>query len=203
MTKEIPLTTNTAPTSTQGSGPLNEVLYEDPWVSVTTVPARRADGSLYPHRQVRSGPGAGAVIVPRTVHRGLSFLALVEQPRPASGLERSLEFPRGSTERRCESEAARELLEETGLTGAMASLGTIHPDTGLLTTTVDVWLASIPYDQAGQIQDLPEHESGARCAWVHESSVIASIKAGRITCGMTIAAYGLLRVSHLANAPLL
>ena len=181
----------------------SETLYSDPWITVDTVPAQRGDGTTYPHRRIISGTGFGAIVIPRTVNRGLAYIALVSQSRPAPGIEMSLELPRGGTIDLSRDEAMRELIEETGLQDAgLYLLGVIRPDTGLMNTSVGVWLAGIPAASAHLDESRSEWESGATCRWMMEADAYGAVRSGKITCGMTIAALGMLRMSHLATAPI-
>lgn len=179
------------------------VAFSNPWVTVDTVPARRADGLEYQHHRVSSGSGLGAVTIPIVNVRGLTYFGMVTQYRPVVG-EESLEFPRGGTLDLGESEAIRELTEETGLIpgeGAVDLLGTIHPDTGLLTAKVAVYLARFSGKAFDITDGRVEHESGATVQWVTDGQFMGLVTTGRIRCGMTLATWGLAHARGALNMP--
>lgn len=181
----------------------SNVLYTDPWVTVDTIPAVTTNGVTYDHRRVISGNGYGAIIVPRAIFRGSVLLGRVTQPRPVVGLASSLEFPRGRTHDLDSAEAARELFEETGLTitpDQIRRIGTLHPDTGLLTTTVGVWCATVPYEQIAASEGREEAETGVTVRWSGLSSWGASASR-HTTCAMTLATYAILEREGLLSAP--
>lgn len=130
-----------------------------------------------------------------TRHRGLTRIGFVTQPRPAPGLDQSLELPRGASDDLSAQEAVRELIEETNIEAAtpLRRLGVIHPDTGLLSTQVVVWSVAVDYAHAQAAAGFVEEESRARTSWMTMGEVIGAISAGRITCGVTLAALMLAR----------
>lgn len=177
-----------------------ETKFENRFVSLTDTPVRFPDGSEGTYVIVRSGAGFGGITIPRFVSRGTVYYGLVEQHRFPIGAV-TLEFPRGGTDSLSAGEALRELAEETGVdTSEVAAvhLGNIHPDTGLLSTLVAVWLATVtaPAD-VNYIQP----DTGASARWVHEGDLLGLIKSGKITCGMTLAAFAKLSVSSHYNVP--
>lgn len=165
-------------------------LYADQWLSVDTVQAHRGDGSPYPHRTVTVRSGLGAVVVPVVRFRGLMYLAMVSQFRPAIG-RMSSEFPRGGTDDLGWSEALREFAEETGLdvpkNVTPLDLGVLHADTGILTTTVKVFAVRHTVDSLPEPR--VEHESGAVTEWLPVGVAEGRILSGDVTCGMTMAAF--------------
>ena len=181
-----------------GIGTAGPVLYEDPWITIDQVPAHTASGAEYLHRKIWSSDGLGSIIVPFTQFRGLAHIGMVAQPRPAISLPSSLEFPRGRTIDLESGEAVRELAEETGLDvfpDGMRLLGVLHPDTGVLATTVAVWSVAVPWSDAMATSGRVEEESGAVVEWLPAGGWLGMVYSGQITRGMTLAAYTL-ALSH-------
>lgn len=175
--------------------PLGEpvVQYETSFIKVTESPVRFPNGVEGTYARVNPD-SHGAVVIPRVTSRGISYLGLVEQHRfPIN--EVTLEFPRGGTDNADPAEGARELLEETGATvdpASMRHLGLVHADTGLLGTSIDVWLAGL-----GRVP-APSHieaETGAKVRWVTEGDLLGLISRGKITCGITLASYAVLKAA--------
>lgn len=127
----------------------------------------------------------GVVVVPV----GPGGLALVPTYRYPIGAA-SLEFPRGGCEpgEDPSEAAARELEEETGLRAAsVRTIGQLYTDTGLIETGAKVCLVVI---QPGAGEARPEAtESVAEPHWMSQDALLESIQHGRITCGVTLAAF--------------
>lgn len=137
--------------------------------------------------------GYGVVAVPVLNYRGINYVGLVEQFRYPLG-KMSLEFVRGGAIEPSSAEAGRELQEETGMVPGHAELlGVIHPDTGILSTEVSVYL----FRQKSADKDLnfQEQDSGAITSWYMLADVIGLAYNGKITCGITLAALFLLQNS--------
>ncbi len=104
-----------------------------------------------------------------------------------------LEFPRGGAGAGEDAAAAavREMVEEMGPAWAGATLkrlGTIHPDSGLLTTEVTVYAAHLDYaPDTGHVEGI----TGAAQVWVSASGMPQLIGSGAITDAMTLAALAL------------
>ncbi len=159
-------------------------------MSVRETQVQFPDGSLGTYNVVTSGSGLGSIIIPRAHFRGMDCVGLVQLHRFPSG-EFSWEFPRGGTSNLESSEAVRELIEETDLVpGLVRRLGTLRPDTGLLDTEVAVWSA-----QCRAIAERTELENieTSSLYWVSYGKLQSMIRSGQITCGMTLAAYAMLR----------
>lgn len=175
----------------------SEVLFESKFVTVDTVPAVTPEGVSYAHSRVTPRSRYGGIIVPFRKGRGTLTLGMVRQDRPVLGKE-TLEFPRGTTDDLGSDEAMRELSEELGLPRSPEApfrLGTLHPDTGLLTTEVGVWAVRLSDEEADSTEGHVETFSGARPEWHALPSVMGMVASGGIVCGMTLAALALLR-SH-------
>ncbi|WP_422758994.1 NUDIX hydrolase [Paenarthrobacter sp. C1] len=131
--------------------------------------------------------------------RGVAHLGLVRQYLYPVG-DFALEFPRGGSDDLSLDEAARELVEETGLdyrTGTL--LGTLRPDTGILTTEVAVWktVHGMEHLRPGHVED----ETGAKVEWYSHGELLGMIRGGTVTCGMTLAALTLLGAGGHPNCP--
>lgn len=130
----------------------------------------------------------GVVVVPV----GPDSMALVPTYRYPVGAA-SLEFPRGGCEpgEHPEQAAVRELREEAGLeTSSVRDIGLIHADTGLIETGIHVCCATVL--SAERKAARPEvMESVAEPVWVSQDEMLDWLRQGRITCGVTIAAYAL------------
>ena len=169
----------------------HEPLWQNPWASVRYVDAVDGQGRTYKHTAVRSGSGLGALVIPRVVQRGVASFGFVEIDRPVIGAT-LVEFPRGGTSDLSSSEAARELVEETGITtDRLVRLGSLHPDTGLLDTEVGAWLATQPHQAPPHI----DPETGSRLLWLTHGEVTGAIASGSIRCGMTLAAWAMFAAS--------
>lgn len=151
------------------------------------------DGTIGTYAVVTSGTGRGCVAVPVLNHRGHDYIGFVTQYRYPI-LAHSLELPRGGTKDLSSDEAAREMAEEMGLpTGSSQYLGRVRPDTGLLSTDVAVWLMRQPASSLNNTH--VEEETGAYTSWIHYGDVLGLMRSDRITCGITLAALGLLMAS--------
>lgn len=118
------------------------------------------EGNYYP---VTSGSGHGVVILVTTEIGGTEHILLVRQHRYP--VDRVMwELPRGGSSTHLDAaEAARELVEETGVSvpaESLRPLGTpLCPDTGLLTTFVSAWHVHV-------------HESETKGAGVTDTEVL-------------------------------
>lgn len=175
-----------------------ETVFSHPRVTVTEVPFRGGR-----HVIVNQGTGLGAVIVPVSRHRGMIRIGFTAQHRPAVGCE-SLELPRGGTRDLSDDEAVRELAEELGIgePAAVRRFGSIRPDTGLLSTEVGVWVASIDHRQAEDAADHVDPESGGTVQWLDPGEVMGLIHSGRIRCGITLAALLVAQVEGILSQEL-
>lgn len=173
---------------------VGDELYSDPWLRIDLVEGVRGDGTTYPHRRVVSGTGHGVLVMPTwTDSMGNRLMVLVRQPRPAAGLDLSWEFPRGRAGSDTVDEAARELVEETGLVPvSLEQLGVLSIDTGLLGNTVGIWLAHLDPVSLTYMEQHLDMESAARPTLFSEEVVREMVRAGTVTCAMTVAALALL-----------
>jgi ADP-ribose pyrophosphatase len=129
------------------------VLHADGFVTHHLDDVEFPSGARGKYHRVTSGTGLGVVVMP--LFRGR--VALVSQHRHPLG-KVMWELPRGgadSTE--VASEAVRELSEETGgHVRELTSLGVVHPDSGLLTTTVHLFLAELTGDDLRPLDEVED-----------------------------------------------
>lgn len=181
------------------------ILFKSDFVTVDTVPARTPQGIKYDHTRVTPRSPYGGIVIPFYTEPQNPFfgrrqnlhLGFVRQFRPVIGHE-SLEFPRGATADLGSEEAARELVEELGLSSApltLTPIGRLRPDTGLLSTEVGVWAVRLSPEDVKRSQNYEEEFSGARPEWHGHESALKQVAEGAITCGMTLAALAMFR-SH-------
>lgn len=177
-----------------------EVVYENPFLTVTNTPVRFPDGADGHYARVTPGEGFGGVTIPRYVWRGRVYYGLIAQYRfPIK--QATLEFPRGGTSNLGKPEAIREMFEEMGVDVSERHallLGKIFPDTGLLSTEVSVWVVTTTVPSS---HSFVEAETGAKNVWVSDGALRGLIDSGRIKCAMTIAAWGILVASGRDNLP--
>ena len=174
-----------------------ETVYKTPFVELEETPVRFPNGRT--GRYARLNPDTyGGVAVPRIIDDGIEFFGLVRQYRHSIA-QFTLEFPRGGTKDESEDEAIRELVEETGLAvnvGRGVRLGKLYADTGILASTVTVWL--VPIDTRGDEVFIEEETAASHC-WVTEEELRELIRSGELTCGITLAAYSLLQVFNSSS----
>lgn len=174
------------------------MVHTTPFITVQETPVVFPNGQSGAYSRVNPGT-FGGVVIPRRVVRGIAEFGLVQQHRFA--IDRvTYEFPRGGTRDLGAGEALRELIEETGIfaeASAAISLGTIHADTGLLATTIGVWLLSVQQHVAGHV----EAETGARTRWVSRGELAHLVASDALTCGISLAALSKLNASSFAVAP--
>lgn len=176
-----------------------ETVLENAFIRVDTDSVRFPNGALGNYSTVTSGTGLGVIAVPFVNFRGTPHMGLVRQYRYPTG-EFTLEFPRGGSDDLSLDEAARELIEETGLDYRSATrLGTLRPDTGILTTQVAVWktIHGPEHLRPGYVED----ETGAKVEWYSYGELLGMIRNGKITCGMTLAAFAMLGTGAHLNCP--
>lgn len=140
------------------------------------------------------GNPVGAVVIAR---RSDNRFVLLRVFRPIFGTT-ELELPRGTGHRGegPESAAVRELEEETGLLALSSSvLGTVYPDSGLLTTVAYVVLVELVDGTEGQ----PSDAEGIRgMEWTTLEGAWELVRSGQIRDSFTLCALALLNVAPKA-----
>lgn len=166
--------------------------FEDPFVAVNVDAVRFPDGRVGTYARVRSGTGRGAVAIVRRQTRGQVEIALVRQHRyPIDAV--TWELPRGTTTEDTLGGLRREIAEEIGAAVHRARrIGRLHPDTGLLTTEVDVYDVRV---STGAPRTHVEAETGLALHWVEMGQLSGMIAGGQVTCAMTLASLAVLRAS--------
>lgn len=120
--------------------------YQNPWFRVLR------NGAF--HYVDEPGAHAGAAVLPLVG----DTVWLLEMRRPAQQGVTTWEIPRGygeahETSQQC---ALRELREETGLVAEPAQLtwlGKMRPNTAILTSCIDIYLAELPVDSQTHMRD--------------------------------------------------
>lgn len=156
--------------------------YEDPFIFLIRDWVRFPGGEEGAYLRIVPKGGNGAAILPRVGDN----LLLLRHHRHATGRSH-LEIPRGFAEpgEAPELTAKRELLEETRLTvREMIALGPLTPDSGLLSSTVYLFLAECEV-QSGEVRT----ESHATAEFMSVASVEAAIAEGLIQDSFTMAAF--------------
>jgi ADP-ribose pyrophosphatase len=167
------------------------VVFEDQYTVIVRDAVRLPDGTLGTHVRSLAPAGIpGVVILP--VMAG--HVVLVRHFRHSTrGWH--LELPRGfgSPGSTPEDDARRELLEEIGAEAtALVDLGRIHPDTGMSSSSVCLFLAEV--DAIGE----PEAEEGiSAIEMVTTERFEELIRDGQITDGFSINAYARARLLNL------
>ena len=169
-------------------------VYKSRFISVANDSVEFPNGVEGTYNVVTMGEAKGALIVPIAFRRGIPYFGLVNQYRYPVKSE-SVEFPRGGAAKINPEGAEVEIYEELGQPSKRLDLvGTLRPDTGILATEVGVWIALMD----ASVLDLDHEESitGLRPNWVSEGELIGMIANGKITCGMTLAAYTMFNINR-------
>ena len=162
-------------------------VFKTPFINVDHSKVRFPNGVEGEYSVISNGEKKGAVIIPMTARRGIGYFGIVRQYRyPVQDF--TLEFPRGGAPDLEEGGAQIEIREELGQEAKrLVRIGTIYPDTGILSTEVGVWLAIL--DSSVLDNDHLEGITGLRPEWIQEGSLEGMMMNGKITCGMTLAAF--------------
>lgn len=198
MTATLELDSTTAGHPIQRVG--GRTVLQNAFLRVDTDDVIFPNGAPGTYSVVTSGSGLGVIAIPFVNFRGYPYLGLVKQYRyPMKDF--TLEFPRGGSDNLSLSEAARELVEETGLHATSATpLGVIWPDTGVLSTQVAVWKTT--HASNGLKPEHVEDETGAHVLWYTHGEIIGLIRRGNIRCGMTLAALALIDGMGALSCPM-
>lgn len=168
--------------------------YKSRFISVANDSVEFPNGVEGTYNVVSMSEAKGALIIPVAFRRGIPYFGLVNQYRYPIKSE-SVEFPRGGADKINAEGAEVEIYEELGQPSKRLDLvGTMRPDTGILSTEVGIWVALM--DQSVLDLDHEEGITGLRPNWVSEADLIGMIANGKITCGMTLAAYTLFNINR-------
>lgn len=156
-----------------------KTVYKNPWFKVTK------DGRF--HHVEEKGSNNGAVIV---VIEDKSFV-FVKVHRSAHSAD-LIEFPRGyaSNDESSQECALRELLEETGYlidSVSIEKLGVVKPNSAILASTVNVFLANVSKENKVQEPDSEVIE----VIRIPINEIKAKILSGTITDGFSLSALAL------------
>ena len=166
-------------------------VYANPWMTVREDDIRRADGSRGIYGVVDK-PDYALVIAAEG-----DRLMLVEQFRYPLGMRR-WEFPQGTAPDRADLEplalAARELREETGLSGTLHYVGMLDVAPGMCSQRGRIFLAT---DLVHGEPQRETEEQDMRSAWFSRVEVERMIRDEEITDAQTVAAYGMLLLRKL------
>jgi 8-oxo-dGTP pyrophosphatase MutT (NUDIX family) len=172
------------------------VAYENKWTRVREDIIRRPNGQDGLYGIVERGEFA--VIVPLGMTAEGPVLTLIQQFRyPVR--RRLWEFPMGMWETRPDANPADvamgELREETGLTaGRMHYAGTLWQGAGYSTQKGHVWLAT-DLVQGADAREATEQD--ITCHTLPLAEVEAMVRENRLTCMVSLAAFGLLKAQGL------
>ena len=174
----------------------SRIAYENRWLRLREHVIRRPDGSDGLYGVVERDDFVVVAAVDDT--EGERSLTLVEQFRYPVG-QRLWELPMGMWEERPDATpaeiAAGELAEETGLVaGAMQHAGILFQGAGYSNQKGHVFLAT-GLGRTAAAREASEQDMVAHAFPLHE--IEAMIADGRISCMVTIAAFGLLRIKGM------
>ncbi|MBC9703636.1 MAG: NUDIX hydrolase [Enterococcus sp.] len=168
--------------------------FSTPFISVGNDSVEFPNGVTGEYAVVSNTQPCGTLIIPLLARRGVGYLGLVEQYRYPVG-EFTLEFPRGGADTLGSEGAAIEIREELGESAnRLEHLGTIHADTGLLSTPISVWVALM--DASNLDNQHQEDITGLEPRWMQEGEFIGKVANGEVKCGLTLAAYTLFNINR-------
>lgn len=157
------------------------------------------NGHSYEMSVVTPGTGVGSIIVPLARHRGMVYVGLVEQWRETLQ-QRTIELPRGGTSDLSQEEALREANEEIGTEiDSLRFVGTISPDTGLLTTKVAVWIGAYPREVLDKKITRP-NENDMVLRWEPAAVADGLLMRQPVVCSMSVAALHLVARTGILNS---
>jgi ADP-ribose pyrophosphatase len=155
------------------------IVYSNPWFCV-----RKDEGFHFVEETIGMAGAAVITIVG-------SDLVLLDMMRVSQG-DHTLEIPRGyakigESQQQC---AARELLEETGLSvdpDTLELLGHVRPNTGILRSRIPLYLAKIPAEtQRGQ-----RDKEARKLVFIPMTELTIAIRNGLIEDGFALSALAL------------
>jgi 8-oxo-dGTP pyrophosphatase MutT (NUDIX family) len=171
----------------------SRVVYKNPWITV------RHDGIVYPDGRkgiygvVEKGPGVAVIAVNEERE-----ILLVKQYRYTLN-EEFYELPAGAIhkgETALES-AKRELYEETGLKARRwQKLGNYYTALGHETAEIIAYLAECGEINGHSLANQQHDESILEISWLSQVKLRKFIAAGKLKCGISLAALELLAMKH-------
>lgn len=171
------------------------VVHADPWVMMVVDPVVMPDGRLGRYgRLVTTIDVEGVAVLPITTD---GRVLLLRHWRHATQ-SWHLEIPRGFGEIGASSErqAEAELHEELEVSGVMAPLGHLHPDTGMLASRVALFVATVSADAR------PVHREGlATVVEMTMSDFEDAILEGTVTDPFAICAWTRLAIRRARSSP--
>ncbi|MCG6494039.1 NUDIX hydrolase [Kitasatospora sp. A2-31] len=173
-------------------GPVG-LMYSDDYIRVVRDPVRFPDGRVTGYvRILHSATSPPSVVLP--CNNGDILLLEIYRHALRSW---SLEAPRGfgTAGLTGAQNAAKELREElSAAADEYKPLGVVHPDSGLMSQSVELYLAEIPRMQSISVQAA---EGIRSAAWLTPEEARDYMLTGRITDGFTIAAIALAQARRL------
>lgn len=170
-------------------GELSTVYHSDDGIlRVQRGPLTSPDGANWQLHIVETSPGNTGAVCVVVDHEGQLLIA---DHWRATTEKWGIEFPRGMGEagESALATARRELLEETGIKSDQGEvLGKIHADTGILRDDIAV----VEFRVAAQPTAKTDGELGAM-RWITVTEFEGLIAAGKITDGITLAAFSIWR----------
>lgn len=145
------------------------------------------------HAKFRVQSGYGVVLIARKIVRGVAYYAFSNEHRYV--IDRySLEFPRSSTLNTDVTKVLDQFSVDAELTRAAKdpmTLGSVYPDTGVMTNTVGAWLFEAE-DNRDVFAESTENDS---IRWMSSGQISGAIVRGEIFCGITLSVWALLQAS--------
>ncbi len=182
------------------TAPYTGIVYQDVYIAVIRDAVRFPSGSLGDYIRVVPKPlnafSDGVLIIPKS---GEEFCFIRTFRHATRHWE--IELPRGGIEQGEEPavSAARELQEETGYTAlSMHELGTLYPDSGLIGSSLRVFLAEVSRTQIHEAT--PEtSEAMGETTWFTHNDFLEQIRLGKIRDALSIAAMNLYYAHRVAG----
>lgn len=171
----------------------DRIIHQNKYATLVSKDFTMHDGTPGEHLVLTTGTGGGAVVVPVFNFRGINYFGLVKEYRlPVD--EEIYGFPRGAQEpgMNAEATARKELAEETGIVKCdFVKMGTIYPDTGIMSNEVTVFFAQTANKPENHVDD----ETGGVTEWFNYGQLLGMITNGKLTCGISVAALMLVKAS--------
>ena len=174
---------------------LEEVLIdENPWLKHYFDHVRFPDGKKGRYNRIVERNGIGVLILPLDSKKRLGLIKIYRYPVGSW----QWEAPRGYSEDELspEEDAVRELKEEMGVQAeGLIFLGSIFPNTGILSTKIHVFLAR----NVREVKKSGEFENGAikEISFFNPKEIKSMIKGGDIQDALTISGLKLAEISGL------